>query len=386
MATQMTTVRRLKHKRGIVLCGFAFVCCVTPAPLPVKTIPVVAWFDDYNEVLEGTASVHEFLRGGSLDLRSRVGSARCVGRSDVRVVPPSADPPERCHGVRGEAQLSCSDGRQLAIEWQAGETCANGSGKGIDQHGNSIQLIYGGSDVRARKIAQVALEGQARKPALPAFSDRIDVRGTSLTMGTAFFVTGDGYLVTSYHVVKDGRRIQVQLDEDLLDAVLVGADQQNDLALLRVDAVRSPLALRVGSTLAKGEEVFTLGYPLVRLQGRDPKATFGRVNALTGPASDERFMQIDVPVQPGNSGGPLLDTSGQVVGVVTSMLHPAATFRLAGGFPQNVNYALKSDYVHSLLRQNLSEELVLEKPSTDEQDFSDLISRVEDSIVLVVAW
>lgn len=101
--------------------------------------------------------------------------------------------------------------------------------------------------------------------------------------------------------------------------------------------------------LAKGEDVFTVGFPLIDLQGQAPKATFGRVNALSGPRDDADFVQIDVPTQPGISGGPLLDPSGRVVGVVTATLDQAVAMRLAGTFAQNVNYAIQPDILKRFL-------------------------------------
>lgn len=123
----------------------------------------------------------------------------------------------------------------------------------------------------------------------------------------------------------------------------------------------------------------TLGYPLVALQGQSQKASFGRVNSLSGIQDDIRFIQIDVPVQPGNSGGPLLDNEGNVVGVVTATLNQLVTLRESGTLPQNVNYAVKSDYVIPLLPD--SKEVVIDgRPD----EFPDIVLKKESAIVLVV--
>ena len=81
------------------------------------------------------------------------------------------------------------------------------------------------------------------------------------------------------------------------------------------------LSVASSRDLLKAQDVFTLGYPLITLTGQEQKASFGRVNALSGIQGDIRFLQIDVPVQPGNSGGPLLSRDGRVVGVVTATLN-----------------------------------------------------------------
>ncbi len=113
--------------------------------------------------------------------------------------------------------------------------------------------------------------------------------------------------------------------------------------------ITSSLPVRPTTELRKGDDVIALGYPLVSIQGQEQKATFGRVNALSGATGDDRFLQIDAPIQPGNSGGPLLDAHGNVIGIVTATLNQLETFRAAGVVPQNVNYALRTSFLFDLL-------------------------------------
>jgi S1-C subfamily serine protease len=352
--------------------------------------PVVLWFDEYREVLSGTARQHEFLEPIALDLQSRVGRFRCVGHANQRIVPPSATPPERCDGVRGDARLTCSDGREIALEWMAGAKCGKGYGKGIDASGNAFHMAYGGTAEGAEAIVREALAGVHDKPPLPPFGGP-QAAGTQprVSTGTAFFATWEGVLVTNHHVVGRAGHVQVKLDDgDLVDARVLALDEKNDLALLKVDAIRTPLHVRETNDLARGQKVFTLGYPLVSLQGQEQKATFGRVNALSGYQDDERFAQIDVPIQPGNSGGPLINERGEVVGIITSMLHPAATMRVAGVVPQNVNYAVKSDLAADLLKRAAAHSALTLEPARSDPtapEVETLIDDIEDSVVLVVA-
>ena len=354
-------------------------------------VPLVLWFDEYREVLSGEAYPYHFLQSTSLDVRSRVSGLRCVGQARPRIVPPDARPPQHCDGMRGDATLTCSDGRSFQLEWISGESCETGYGKGVDAQGRGFHLAFGGTPEHAEAIAREALDDLARRPPLPALGHPKAAKAPSLSTGTAFFVGWEGYLLTNHHVVGDDRRVHVKLDDgDSIDARVVARDAANDLALLQVDAIRQPLPLRAAHGLARGEQVLTLGYPLVALQGQEQKATFGRVNALSGFQDDERYCQVDVPIQPGNSGGPLLNTRGEVVGVVTSMLHPMATMEVAGVVPQNVNYALKSDLAHDLVersRERAGAEVTLEpaRPGASSADLSELVARIEDSVVLVVA-
>ncbi len=157
------------------------------------------------------------------------------------------------------------------------------------------------------------------------------------------------------------------------------------MALLKIEYASQSLSLVRAAELEKGAEVFTLGYPQIGIQGQEQKATFGRINALSGFQGDFRFIQVDVPVQPGNSGGPLIDSSGQVVGVITSTLNVLATLKISGSLPQNVNYAIKADYAAPLIDLVPQENRVIGHGREAQVGMSDLVRGAESSVVLVVA-
>ncbi len=372
-----------------MLCLGALACAsLRPAP-PVRTRAVM-WFDEYDEVFTGEAvRSGPILGGGVLDLVNDRGDIRCVGRSEVRIVPPSVRPMDNCDGLIGVVGLSCSDGRPIELEYRIEEGCRTGYGEGADHRGHVVHAVFGGSARHAEAMASEARAHLKGSPRLPALDARTEVgkpsAGTST--GTAFFVTWEGHLVTNHHVVKDHEKVHVQLgDGDLVSALVVAVDVENDLALLRVDAIREPLPVRANAELIKGEEVFALGYPLPAIQGQEQKATFGRVNALSGIRGDARFAQMDVPIQPGNSGGPLLNKQGEVVGVVSAMLHPQTVMEMAGVVPQNVNYALKAVFVRQVLERELAGDWTPAAEVSGERDFAELVARAQDSVVLVVAW
>lgn len=349
---------------------------------------VVMWFDEYDEVFTGHAiRTGSMLAGGFLDVTNHHGDLRCVGETTVRIMPPGARPPIRCDGIRGVAELSCSDGRLLTLDYTVEEGCRRGYAEGRDDHGNPLHAVLGGSVMRASMLAREAREQVAHAGRLPPSQGATSGVSSGASTGTAFFVSWEGHLVTNYHVIKDRQKIQVQIREgDLVAAQVIATDAENDLALLRVDAIGQPLRLRTRRELVKGEEVFALGYPLIAIQGQEQKATFGRVNALSGAQGDIRFAQVDVPIQPGNSGGPLIDRRGEVVGVVTSMLHQQKVLEMAGVIPQNVNYALKAGYVETALDENLGSDWTPAEASRQELDLRQLVADAQDSVVLVVAW
>ena len=170
-----------------------------------------------------------------------------------------------------------------------------------------------------------------------------------LRSGTAFLISDTGFLLTAAHVVENREKITVYNGASGIPAQVVARDPANDVALLKAELTGTPLYLSSAGGLQRGQEVMTLGYPLVEMQGESQKASFGRVNALSGLQDDVRYVQMDVTIQPGNSGGPLLSADGRVVGIVTATINQRTVMAAAGTVAQNVNYALKADYVLPLL-------------------------------------
>ena len=169
--------------------------------------------------------------------------------------------------------------------------------------------------------------------------------------GTGFFITTDGYLITNHHVVTGAQRIEVRTGNRKLLAHMIKGDLVNDLALLKVEGQFVPLPLGDSRTTRLGEPVFTIGFPNTTVQGVKPKYSAGRINSRSGMQDDQRQFQIDVPVQPGNSGGALInEANGNVLGVITCRLDDLKTFDLTGSLPQNVNYALKAEVIHAFMQ------------------------------------
>ena len=162
----------------------------------------------------------------------------------------------------------------------------------------------------------------------------------------------DGSLLTNAHVVDGCTTIRVKPDGGaLLPARLVASDKANDLALLKIDHQPAKVAaIRIGIRL--GEPVAVFGFPLSSVLASTGNFTLGNVTALAGLGDDTRHIQVSAPVQPGNSGGPLLDQHGNLVGVVTYKLNALKTAVANGDIPQNVNFALKSSAAASFLESN----------------------------------
>jgi serine protease Do len=166
--------------------------------------------------------------------------------------------------------------------------------------------------------------------------------------GTGFFVTPNR-LVTNNHVVKDCRSlIEIRFPGQPSHPAYIDAqDAANDLALLHT-GLSSPLVASFGIRPRVGERVATYGFPYSDILSSSGNFTLGDISAPTGMRDDSRILQISVPIQPGNSGGPLFDMSGSVIGIVTAQLSAFAMIP-SGSIPQNVNFAIRSTMITDFL-------------------------------------
>lgn len=176
------------------------------------------------------------------------------------------------------------------------------------------------------------------------YTDFLGQHGSAAVSGSGFVVTVDGYILTNYHVIEyaHDRKSPVTVmfkDGSAYDAAIVGIDAENDLAVLKIDASNlTPVSIGDSSSIQVGDTVYAIGNPLGEL---DFSMTTGSVSALdrsivtdsTQPAIN--MFQFDAAVNSGNSGGPVYNTSGQVIGIVTAKSGVAGTEGLGFAIPIN---------------------------------------------------
>jgi S1-C subfamily serine protease len=207
----------------------------------------------------------------------------------------------------------------------------------------------------------------------------------TIEMGTGFFVTSNGYILTDFHVVTGAHLIQIKNGKGVRTAKLVARDPINDIAVLKVDEATKCLPLGDSGKVTLGQSVFTVGFPNPDVQGLSPKLTKGEVSSLAGLQDDPRMYQISAPVQPGNSGGCLVDDAGNVVGIISSKLNAVAMANATGDVPQNVNYALKISYAKLLLDTLPDLKTGFAPPNTAAVPFDKDVNTVQDSTIMVIA-
>lgn len=168
--------------------------------------------------------------------------------------------------------------------------------------------------------------------------------------GSGFFVSQDGYIITNEHVAGNCKSISVQSQE--VEAILIDKDSKYDLALLKVVFPSEEYSTFRESEPVLGEQVITAGFPYKGLLSSGIKITSGIVSSLAGMRNDSRLIQITAPIQPGNSGGPLIDSYGNVIGVIVSKLNSTFMLKTFQDIPQNVNFAINGEYVKEFLERN----------------------------------
>lgn len=177
----------------------------------------------------------------------------------------------------------------------------------------------------------------------------------SLSSGTAFIVGNSGQLLTNAHVVKDCKAIAAEQPgvSSLVRATVLAQDRKNDLALIQVSPPFPNWSVpKFRQHVRLGEDVFVFGYPLTGIVASSGNFTRGSVTALAGIGDDTGKLQLTAPVQPGNSGGPVLDQTGAVVGVVVAKLDALTLVKETGSFPEQINFAIKASTAVSFLETN----------------------------------
>ena len=205
-------------------------------------------------------------------------------------------------------------------------------------------------------------------------------------IGTGFFITDDGYLISNYHVVKAATKVRLVTSAGTVDAKVVQVDAANDLALLKADGKFSPLPVAASRSAHLGGTVATIGFPDPSLQGFSPKLAKGEIASLSGAGDDPRYFQISVPVQPGNSGGALVDERGNVIGIVSAKLDASTALAMSGSLPENVNYAVKSSLLLSFLESVPDVANKLKAPNTADEKFEEVVKSAQDAAVLVLVY
>jgi S1-C subfamily serine protease len=252
----------------------------------------------------------------------------------------------------------------------------------IDEWGNKSQ-----KDVRIKRIVTAKIP-TPKKP--------------QSRTGSGFFVSKMGHVITNAHVVQNCNRVTIGDNTNKqVPAELINTNRSNDLALLKISTLEmasaesKSLIQKLGITVVPlaskgllrsedvrlGEKVLVAGYPFGELFSNTIKVTTGVVSATRGAGDDSGQFQLDAAVQPGNSGGPIYDSGGNIVGVVISQLDKLKMAKAIGSLPENVNFGIKASTVRQFL---ISSGLPSKKSERTEEKSTEQLAEIAKNQALMV--
>ena len=204
-----------------------------------------------------------------------------------------------------------------------------------------------------------------------------------VSSGTGFFVSKSGNLVTNYHVVEGCGSVKAAYNGETLDAKLLAHDQLNDLAVLKIETVPSEIIPLSNDSPYPMQDLIVAGYPFGENFSSTIKFTKGIVSSLAGLGNNYSQIQIDAAIQPGNSGGPIVDENGNAIAVAVAKLSISHVLKNYGVVPENTNFGVKISAVKNLLDGNGIDYSSKQNLSVSKQD---LAKNVTSSTLYLTCW
>jgi len=222
----------------------------------------------------------------------------------------------------------------------------------------------------------------------PPAEGNISFNKVQKSSGSGFFLTTNGIIATNAHVVENAEAIKIQISNEVgnfeYSAKVLLLDNKNDVALLKIEDEKfsgmSEIPYSIIEKAEIGEKAFTIGYPLNDVMGTNYKVTDGIVSSVSGIDDDMRYYQISVPLQPGNSGGPLFNSSGDIIGITSARLNSKAV----GTDIENVNYAIKISYLLNLYNMLPNSENLKTTPTETSKELQDQVKILKNYVCLII--
>ncbi|MDA9771502.1 trypsin-like peptidase domain-containing protein [Emcibacteraceae bacterium] len=170
--------------------------------------------------------------------------------------------------------------------------------------------------------------------------------------GSGFAVSSDGYVITNNHVIDQCQQVNIHYQGNEIPATVVTYDKQNDLALLKADFNPETVFSLASNSPGLLQDIYVAGYPFGLGISSQIKVTRGIISSLTGINNNFSEVQIDAAIQGGNSGGPIVDEMGNVVGVAVAKLSAKYMLENYGSIPENTNFGVKINLVKNILESN----------------------------------
>jgi S1-C subfamily serine protease len=207
-----------------------------------------------------------------------------------------------------------------------------------------------------------------------------------VSSGTGFFINDQGYFVSNNHVVEICSEVKTKKEGQTYIANIIAVDQRNDLALGKVNfSDNDYISISdVGARL--GEEIIVAGFPFQKQLSESIKITKGIISSLSGPGNDYSVFQMDAAVQPGNSGGPIINNQGKLIGVTVAKANSEAFYEETGSLPENINFGIKVEMLEPFLKGNNIRQLRTSSSSRDLKTNIELAKKADGATIHLQCW
>ena len=238
------------------------------------------------------------------------------------------------------------------------------------------------SNINALISAILVTKPREKTPSKPAPTPQSDST-FKVASGTGFYVSNGGHVITNHHVIDGCKDIKVHSKGETLKTVKIADDRQNDLALLKVSQQPSHVFPISSEGPYPLQDIVVAGFPFGDRVSSSLKFTKGIVSSLSGIGNNYSEIQIDAAIQPGNSGGPIMDEYGNIIAVAVAKLDMKKILKDYGVIPENTNFGIKASAVKNLLEGNA---VSFKKPNTEVLPKQELSRVATDGTVFLSCW
>jgi S1-C subfamily serine protease len=243
--------------------------------------------------------------------------------------------------MHGQGTRTYANGTTYVGEWL--DDKRNGQGTFTNAAGTIIEGIWENDLFKYANIAEPPVVSEAKPQ---------DDEVREAASGSGFAVSSDGYVITNNHVIEGCQEVAVYDGGRAVPVTVITYDPQNDLALLKGDFTPKTVFALSGDQPELLQDVYVAGYPFGNEISSSIKVTKGIISSLTGIGNNFSNVQIDAALQVGNSGGPILDEMGNVIGVAVAKLDAKYMYDNFGSIPENTNFGIRSSVVRNILDSN----------------------------------
>ncbi len=240
------------------------------------------------------------------------------------------------------------------------------------------------NDANKNRVVRKKLPKNKQKETTPKAAKVIrDDKVFSAASGTGFIVTDKGHIITNHHVIKGCENVKAHQKGKDYPATVIATDSVNDLALLKTTLTTKDFFSLSSKNAFLMQDIFVAGYPFGNFISSSVKITKGIVSALTGIGNNYSNMQIDAAIQPGNSGGPVINEKGNVIGVAVAKLSLAKAVKYWGVVPEGTSFGIKSSVVRNFMESNNVNPMPPRASSITKQQ---LAQKVTNSTLYLSCW